>query len=108
MLALLAGAATAHAAPQHTTRFWNLTGDTVMHLYLAPAGTTKWSADQCRNDPDGSVDFDERLPIKDITTGRYDAKLTERSGRICTVRNVEIKAGAIFTIDKAALTDCTR
>jgi hypothetical protein len=35
-------------------------GNEDYQLYLAPAGTTKWSTDQCANDPDGSVDPDER------------------------------------------------
>ena len=43
--------------------FWNLTGTKITKLYLAPAGTTKWGPDQCANDPDGSVDPDERLRL---------------------------------------------
>ena len=106
LLALLAGGAGAQQAQPRATRFWNLTGQTITHLYLAPAGGTNWGADQCRNDPDGSVDDDERLPVTGITAGRYDTKLTQKSGRVCLVRNIEIKPGAIFSIDKAALAKC--
>jgi hypothetical protein len=42
-------------------RFWNLTGSTIKELHLAPAGTTDWGPNQCRNDPDGAVDADEHL-----------------------------------------------
>lgn len=94
------------SAAQHGTRFWNLTGQTVTHLFLAPAGTNKWGSDQTKNDPDGSVDDDERLAITGVNAGHYDAKLTQQSGRVCTVRNVAIKPGAVFSIDKKALTDC--
>jgi hypothetical protein len=88
------------------TRFWNLTGETITHLSLAPAGTTKWGPDQCRNDPDGSVDFDERLRITGVSSGRYDAKFTDRTGRTCTVTAIDIKAGAVFSIGKEALEHC--
>jgi hypothetical protein len=96
------------AADKGTTRFWNLTGETITHLSLAPAGTTKWGPDQCRNDPDGSVDFDERLRITGISSGRYDAKFTDRAGRNCTVTGIDIKAGGVFSIGKEALEHCAK
>lgn len=96
------------AADKGTTRFWNLTGETITHLNLAPTGTTKWGPDQCRNDPDGSVDFDERLRITGISSGRYDAKFTDRAGRHCTVTDIDIKAGGVFSIGKEALEHCAK
>ena len=99
-LTLLAGARAVQAADGGATRFWNLTGETITHLYLAPTGTTAWGTDQCKNDPDGSVDFDERLRITGIESGRYDVKFTDKAGRSCVVKGVEIKAGAVFSIDK--------
>lgn len=94
------------AAESRPTRFWNLTGETITHLSLAPAGSTKWGPDQCRNDPDGSVDFDERLRITGIASGRYDVKFTSKSGQTCTVTGVEVKAGSIFSLGTEALTHC--
>jgi len=94
------------AAEARGTRFWNLTGDTVLHLYLAPAGTQHWGADQCLNDPDHSVDFDERLPVAGVSTGKYDIKLTDSSGRTCVIKGVAVKAGAVFSIDKDAWASC--
>ena len=90
------------------TRFWNLTRHTISELYLAPAGTTNWGFNQCRNDKDGTVDADERLPITGVVPGSYDAKLTDVSGRTCIVRNVKIDAGEIFSIEERELTSCTR
>ncbi|HEY6434069.1 MAG TPA: hypothetical protein VIZ17_19005, partial [Acetobacteraceae bacterium] len=89
-LTLLAGVRAAQAADGGTTRFWNLTGETITHLYLAPIGTTAWGSDQCKNDPDGSVDFDERLRITGIQSGRYDVKFTDKTGRTCIVKSVAI------------------
>ena len=94
-------------AAEKPTRFWNLTGETITHLNLAPTGTTKWGPDQCRNDPDGTVDFDERLTIKGVGTGHYDVKFTDKTGRSCLVTNVEVKSGAVFSIGKDELTHCT-
>ena len=89
-------------------RFWNLTSGTISKLYLAPAGTNKWGPDQCKNDPDGAVDPDERLTITGIEPGRYDVKVIDKSGRTCIVPNVEIKGGRpyAFSIDERDLSAC--
>jgi hypothetical protein len=52
------------------------------------------------------VDFDERLRITNIATGRYDVRLTGKPGQSCIVTGVEVKAGAVFAIDKEALAHC--
>ena len=82
------------------TRFWNLTRYTISELYLAPAGTTNWGPNQCKNDKDGTVDPDERLPITGVTAGSYDVKLVDVSGRTCLVRNIKVVAGEIFSIEE--------
>lgn len=97
----------AHAAEGGITRFWNLTGETIVHLSLAPTGTTDWGPDQCRNDSDGSVDFDERLRITGVATGRYDVRFSDKTGRTCTVTGVTVKAGSVFSLGTEALSNCT-
>jgi len=87
-------------------RFWNLTLNTITQLQLSPAGKNAWGPDQCRNDRDGTVDHDERLRITGIEPGRYDAKLADKTGRICVVRNIEVKDGSVFSIEEKQLTDC--
>ena len=97
-----------HALAQgKPTRFWNLTRNTISQFYLAPAGTTNWGPNQCKNDKDGAVDTDERLRITDVSSGHYDAKLVDSTGRTCIVRNVKVETGGIFTIDEKDLTSCT-
>jgi hypothetical protein len=90
-------------------KFWNLTGSTIRELHLAPTGTTEWGPDQCANDPDGAVDADERLTLKNVVPGRYDVRLVDKKGRVCVVRNVEILAGRpyAFSISDKDLTDCS-
>jgi hypothetical protein len=105
---MIIAAGVTQAADSSVTRFWNLTGETITHLNLAPAGTTNWGADQCRNDPDGTVDFDERLRITGISTGRYDVRFTDKTGRSCIVNGVEVKSGAVFSIGKEALGHCVQ
>lgn len=106
ILLTLAGAALA----AEKMRFWNTTSFTITELYLAPAGTTQWGPNQCANDPDGAVDSDERLTLKDVAPGHYDVKLADKKGRICLVRNVEVKSGKpyAFAIGESDLTDCTK
>lgn len=88
------------------TRFWNLTRNTISEFYLAPAGTVNWGPNQCKNDKDGAVDSDERLRITGVSSGLYDAKLVDVTGRACIVRNVKVAAGGIFSIEEKDLTSC--
>jgi hypothetical protein len=94
------------AAQQRPTRFWNLTKNTISQFYLAPAGTSDWGPNQCQNDKDGRVDFDERLAIRDVPAGVYDAKFTDTADRTCTVQNIKVEPGAIFSIQEKDLTSC--
>ena len=108
VLLALAATSSAVSAEGRPTRFWNLTRHTVSEFQLAPAGTTNWGPNQCKNDKDGTVDPDERLRITGVAPGSYDARLKDVSGRTCIVRNIEVKAGEIFSIEENELTSCTR
>lgn len=88
------------------TRFWNLTANTITMLQLSPAGKNQWGPDQTVNDADHSVDHDERLKIVGAKSGLYDVKFTDKAGRDCTVKNVDIKEGAVFSIDEKKLGAC--
>ena len=107
MLAL-AAMSTQASAEGRPTRFWNLTRHTISEFHLAPAGTVNFGPNQCKNDKDGTVDPDERLRITGVTPGSYDAKIKDVSGRTCVVRNIEVKAGEIFSIEEKELSSCTR
>jgi len=87
-------------------RFWNLTLHTITSLRMSPVGENRWGPDQCQNDRDGTVEHDERLRITGIAAGRYDVNLVDETGRACIVRDIEIRAGAIFSIEEKQLTDC--
>ena len=87
-------------------RLWNLSSATISGFQLSPAGKNEWGPNQTLNDKDKEVDHDERLRIIGIVPGRYDAKVTYRDGRQCVVRNIEIKAEAVFSIADKDLKDC--
>ena len=106
LITLAIAGATEAAAQQRPARFWNLTKNTISEFYLAPTGTSDWGPNQCKNDKDGSVDFDERLRIGDLPPGTYDAKFTDTTGRTCTVQKIKIEPGAIFSIAEKDLTSC--
>jgi hypothetical protein len=106
--ALLMIASNAFAAEQRPMRFWNLTRHTISEFQLAPAGSTQWGENQCKNDKDGTVDSDERLRITGIRPGTYDAKLKDVSGRSCLVHNIKVEAGEVFSIEEKDLTSCDR
>jgi hypothetical protein len=96
----------ARAADRKPIRLWNLTLHTIVSLQMSPAGQGAWGRDQCENDRDHEVDHDERLRITDIEPGRYDVRVKDKSGHVCIVRNVDVKDGAIFTIEEKDLSDC--
>jgi hypothetical protein len=96
------------AALAKDTRFWNLTANTIMSLQLSPAGKNDWGKNQADNDRDGSVDHDERLKITDTAPGVYDVKFVDETGRTCVVPNIEVRTGAIFTIEERSLKGCTK
>ena len=97
----------AAVAQEKGIRFWNLTTETVVRFHLSLAGKNQWGPNQCENDRDKEVDHRERLRITGITAGRYDAQVGYRNGRLCIVRNLEIKDGGVFLIEDKDLTDCS-
>jgi hypothetical protein len=89
-------------------RFWNLTTATISGFQLSPAGKDNWGPNQTLNDKDKEVDHDERLRITGVEPGRYDAKVGYRDSRLCFVRDIEIKADAVFSIADKDLKDCNK
>jgi hypothetical protein len=79
----------------------------VKSLELAPAGTPAFGPNQTTNDPDGTVDHDERLRIKGLATGAYDARLKLADGRQCTVKGLRIEAGKVFSVEEKELIGCS-
>ncbi|AWL98225.1 MULTISPECIES: hypothetical protein [Bradyrhizobium] len=103
----LAGEAAAQAKGKGI-RLWNLTTETISGFQLSPAGKTDWGPNQCLNDKDKEVDHDERLRITGVEPGRYDAKVSYPSARQCVVRDIEIRADAVFSIADKDLKDCSK
>ncbi len=108
LLALFASTVSGPAAAAKATRLWNLTDNTITRLQLAPAGTTDFGPDQAKNDKDGTVDHDERLKITGVSTGSYDMRFTDAKGRTCTVKNLAVKEGDVFSVEEKQLLDCKK
>ncbi len=98
------------ARAEDRLRFWNTTTVTITRLQFAEAGTKAWGANQCENDADKSVSSDERLRLTGLKPGRYDVILADTTGRICTVRDVELKAGGKYALSLGNddLKDCSK
>ena len=89
-------------------RLWNLTTATISGFQLSPAGKNAWGPNQTLNDKDKEVDHDERLRITGVDPGHYDAKVSYHDGKQCMVRDIEIKADAVFSVADKDLKDCNR
>jgi hypothetical protein len=91
------------AAIAKNSQFWNLTAHTITSVQLSPHGKSEWGPNQTDNDSDHAVDHDERLKIIGATSGVYDVKIVDDTGRRCIVENIQIKEGAIFSIEEKNL-----
>jgi hypothetical protein len=89
-------------------RLWNLTTATMTGFELSPTGKSDWGPNQTLNDKDKTVDHDERLRITGVVPGRYDAKVSYAEAKQCFVRDIEIKADAVFSIADKDLKDCNK
>jgi hypothetical protein len=89
-------------------RLWNLTSATISGFELSPAGKNQWGPNQTLNDKDKEVDHDERLRLVGVEPGHYDAKVSYPDSRQCFVRDIEIKADAVFSISDKDLKDCNK
>ena len=107
-VALLLASGDELAAHGKGIRFWNLTTATISSFQLSPAGKDTWGPNQTLNDKDKEVDHDERLRIRSVGPGRYDAKVGYRDLKQCFVRDIEIKADAVFSIADKDLKDCNK
>ena len=89
-------------------RLWNLTSATISGFELSPAGKNEWGPNQTLNDKDKEVDHDERLRITGVEPGHFDAKVSYPDSKQCFVRDIEIKADAVFSISDKDLKDCNK
>ena len=89
-------------------RLWNLTSSTITGFQLSPAGQNVWGPNLTLSDKDKEVDNDERLRLAGVAPGRYDAKVSYAGARQCLVRDIEIKADAVFSIADKDLKDCNK
>jgi hypothetical protein len=86
---------------------YNLTtATTFAGVYLAPAGSDHWGSNQALNDKDKTLDPSERLAIKEVTRGQFDAKLVDQKGRTCIRHGIDLSKDTTFDIRDADLTDC--
>ena len=107
--ALMLGCSVAVAADDKPLLFLNRAGETMVKLQFAPAGTTKWGPDQCQYEDDKQVEHNEKIPLQGVTPGRYDVRFTDLKGRSCTLKNLDVKAGALVVIRAAELpAECAR
>ena len=104
-LVLMVAAAEAQTTKRSGMRFWNLTLYTLTSLQFSPPGQNTWGKNQTENDDDKTVDHNERLRITGLTAGRYDARIIDKIGRTCVVKDVEVKDG-VFSIEEKQLTSC--
>lgn len=106
--ALTAFALLSHASAADRFFAYNeTTSSTFKGVYLAPAGTTQWGANQALNDKDKTLEPSERLPLKGIGHERYDVRLVDEKGKTCIKHDVNLAGETSFVIRDEDLQDCT-
>ena len=55
-----------------------------------------------------TVCYGSEVLLAGAVNARYDVKFGDKIGRVCVVRNVEVKEGAVFAIEERQLTECRR
>ncbi len=89
-------------------KFWNLTGEDLTEVLLAPEGSDKFGDNQTKNDDNNQAEADERLPLTDVKAGVYDVKIKDKNGRTCVVKGVELRDTGpySFSLEADQLTNC--
>jgi hypothetical protein len=100
--------AQADPSPAKPMKIWNLTAATMTDLRLAPAGAATYGRNLVLDDKDGEINIDERLTLRDVAPGNYDAKVALKNKRHCKVQGLKLEEGGIVSIEEKDLRDCTR
>jgi hypothetical protein len=75
-------------------------------VYLAPEGTTAWGPNEALNDKDKVWDAGERLAIKNVSRGKFDLKVVDRSGRTCVKHGLDLTRDLTFDVRDQDLFNC--
>jgi hypothetical protein len=95
-------------AADRFTGFNNTTSTVFTGVFLAPEGTVKWGPNEALNDKDKIWDAGERLAIKNISRGRFDLKVVDRSGRACIKRGLDLTEDLTFEVRDEDLSSCKK
>jgi len=82
------------------------TSSTFTGVYLAPAGTAQWGANQALNDKDKTLEPSERLALKGVGHETYDVRLVDAKGKACVKRGVDLTGDTSFVIRDEDLKEC--
>ena len=108
-LAILGFCSTALAqADVKPMKIWNLTASTIVDLRLAPSGSNKFGRNLTLDDKDKEIDVDERLTLRNVDPGLYDARVKLKNGRKCTLAGLKLEVGSIVSIEEKDLANCRR
>jgi len=89
-------------------KIWNLTASTIVDLRLAPSGSNKFGRNLTLDDKDKEIEIDERLTLRNIDPGLYDAQIKLKNGRKCALAGLKLDVGAIVSIEEKDLANCPR
>lgn len=89
-------------------KVWILTASAIVDFRLAPGSSSKYGRNLALDDKDKTIDVDERLSLRDVAPGTYDARVKLRNGRKCRVTGLTLNAGEIASIEDKQLECCLR
>ncbi len=102
-LALLLLTASAYAQDAGRVAFINLTASEILSLKLSPAGKEEWTENRRDEARDGTIGYKKRLTVADVEPGAYDVKFRDKLHRECVLKNIDINASTVFSIEERKL-----
>ena len=91
------------AAPATPMKVWNLTASDIGNFRLARAGSSRFGRNLALDDKDKAIDVDERLALRGVAPGIYQARVKFRNGRKRRVSGLKLEAGEIASVEEKQL-----
>jgi hypothetical protein len=83
--------------------FINLTASEITSLKLSPAGKAEWTENQRDETRGETIGYNRRMTVANVEPGVYDVKFRDKLRRECVLKNIDIGANTVVSIEEKKL-----